>query len=157
MVKADLWDPLNPDETHDIGEDDVSVFLDNYCLYRGDESGLVDWLEYMLTEEYERRVGMYECSVTEMDDFIRDAIARTVFNPSCTMFKVDSMFATGADVLYAEYRFYYVIEAEEWLVMDLSEAQFDEAATGPDEGNVGGPMRKACEKGRKSVFETKTE
>lgn len=99
MVEADLWDPFHPDEAHIVDEDDVAVFLDRYCLYRGDESGLVDWLEYMLTEEYDRRVGMYECSVREMDDFIRNAIASTVFSPSHTMFRLDTLFTTGADVL----------------------------------------------------------
>ena len=154
MVEADMWNPLRPEETRIIGEAETAAFLDKYCLYRGDEAGFVDWLEYMLVEEYDRRTGMYECQVREMDDFIRHAIAGTVFSPSFTMFRLDTMSATGVDILSAGYRFYYVIETEEWLVMDFSEAEFDEEATGINEGNVYEPLKKACERGRKSVTET---
>ena len=121
IVRNDMSIPAlseNPDDIV-ITIDDVEGWLDEYAVFRGDEKGLLEFIADFAVEEYERRLGYFNCETDHARDFLKTLLQTQFINLNPTFHKSGSLFQTLADVFTDDYIVYKL--DDEYFVFDNSE------------------------------------
>ena len=124
VVQCANWHPFLQESANDVKIDviDIECFLDEYCIYRGDEQGFNECLADRVLEEYERRMGLFTCETDEAKDFLQVVVCEYLLDESPTLFKDWSLYQSMYDMISMVY---VVLQCDdEYFVFDLSEADF---------------------------------